>query len=248
MVLVPKQLQTIPISKLAPSFVTLMALCMGITSIRYAFDEKWSIAVALIIIAAIMDGIDGRLARMLNSTSSFGEQLDSLSDIVSFGVAPAVVIYLWSLHEIPYKGVGWAVVLFFIACSAIRLARFNSSLSNQKNKAKSNNYFQGVPMPCGAALILLPLTMRFELIDIEISPWFMAVYIIFVGSLMISTLPIYSFKNLHVNKEYVPLTLIVSALLMAGVFLEPWLVLPFFGLGYLTIIPISIYKFRSKSK
>lgn len=246
--LVPKQLQSIPISKLAPSFVTLMALCMGITSIRYAFDEKWTIAVALIIIAAVMDGIDGRLARMLNSTSSFGEQLDSLSDIVSFGVAPAVVIYLWSLHEIPYKGVGWAVVLFFIACSAIRLARFNSNLSNPKDKPKSNGYFQGVPMPCGAALILLPLTMTFELLQIEISPWFMAVYIIFVGSLMISTLPINSFKNIHINREYVPLTLIISALLMAGIFLEPWLVLPFFGLGYLVVIPLSIYKFKKSKK
>ena len=241
-------MQTIPISKLAPSFVTLMALCMGITSIRYAFDAKWSIAVALIIIAAVMDGIDGCLARLLNSTSSFGEQLDSLSDIVSFGVAPAVVIYLWSLHEIPYKGVGWAVVLFFIACSAIRLARFNSGLSNPKQKEISKDYFQGIPMPCGAALILLPLTMSFELISIPVSPWFMALYIMFVGSLMISTLPIYSFKNFHINKKYVPLTLIISALFMAGIFLEPWVVLPFFGIGYLAVIPFSIYKFRQEIK
>lgn len=246
--LVPKQLKSIPISKLAPSFVTLMALCMGITSIRYAFDQKWTIAVGLIFIAAVMDGIDGRLARILNSTSSFGAQLDSLSDIVSFGVAPAVVIYLWSLHEIPYKGVGWAVVLFFIACSAIRLARFNSGLSSDKEESKDQNYFQGVPMPCGAALILLPLTITFELASIEVSPWFMAVYIIIIGSLMISTLPINSFKNIHINREYVPLTLIISALLMAGVFLEPWLVIPFFGLGYLVVIPLSIYKFKKSKK
>lgn len=131
---VPVKALHIPLYKLMPNIVTILGLCIGITSIRYALDGKWTMAVGLIVIAAILDGIDGRLARLLNSTSKFGAELDSLVDVINFGVAPALINYLWILHEIPYKGVGWAVVLIYSACSTIRLARFNSNLDDAESK------------------------------------------------------------------------------------------------------------------
>ena len=241
----PRKLSTIPLSKLAPSIVTILALCLGITSIRYAIDYKWHIAAALIIIAGFLDGVDGRLARLLNSTSGFGAQLDSLADIVSFGVAPAVVMYLWSLNGIPIKGVGWSVTLLFIACSALRLARFNSMLSDPDEKKKMASYFTGVPMPAGGASILLPMIISFEFVDHSfISPWFVAAYIAFISFLMVSKIPTFSFKAVHVKKEYVSALLMIVSLLFAALLLEPWILLPLLNITYLLTIPLSIYCYQ----
>lgn len=238
----------IPISKLAPSLITLLALCLGITSIRYAFDEKWIIASSLILIAAILDAIDGRLARMLDASSKFGAELDSLSDLVSFGVAPALVMYLWALHEVPYKGVGWSIVLFFIACSAIRLARFNSNLSDEENveKPKSIVFFTGVPMPAGGVLAMLPMLLTFELLDDFFSYWFIAVYMGIIGFLMVSKIPTFSIKSLNIPKEYVSIVLVLAAVIMACMILEPWIMLPIFALLYLCSIPFSILAYRKQ--
>jgi CDP-diacylglycerol--serine O-phosphatidyltransferase len=243
------RMPSIPISKLAPSIVTLMALCLGVTSIRYALDLKWPIAVALIMIACFLDGIDGRLARLLNTTSGFGAQLDSLSDLVSFGVAPAVVLYLWSLHDIPYRGVGWAVVLFFIACSAIRLARFNSKLDDIDEQVKMKDYFTGVPMPAAAALSLLPLIITFDICKgLAISPWFVAVYLIFIGILMISKIPVASFKSIYVKKQYISPLLIIITCFITFLIIEPWWTLPLLGIIYFSSIPISIYFYKKANK
>lgn len=236
----PKKISEIPIYKLIPSFVTIFALCLGISAVRYALDEKWTIAAGLIIFAGFMDGIDGRLARMLNSTSGFGAQLDSLADLVSFGVAPAIVTYLWILHEIPYKGVGWAVVLFFIICAAVRLARFNSKLEDTIEKEKLKKYFTGVPMPSAGALLILPLTLTFELVDIKFSYWFIAVYQVAIGLLMISKVPTFSFKNLVVRREYISLLFIAVACVISAIVIEPWIFLPIIALIYIAMIPISV--------
>jgi CDP-diacylglycerol--serine O-phosphatidyltransferase len=242
----------IPISKLAPSFITLLALCLGITSIRYAFDEKWITAASLILIAAVLDAVDGRLARMLDASSKFGAELDSLSDLVSFGVAPALVMYLWVLHEVPYKGVGWSVVLFFIACSAIRLARFNSNLideeSTSKVKIKSMLFFTGIPMPAGGVLSMLPMLLTFELLDDFFSYWFVAIYMVFIGFLMVSKIPTFSIKAIHVPKEYVSTVLVLAAAIITGMILEPWITLPIFTLIYLGSIPFSIMAYRKRSQ
>ncbi len=237
----------IPLSKLIPSMITIMALCLGITSIRYSLDGKFNIAVALIIIAAFLDGIDGRVARLLNSTSEFGAQLDSLADLCSFGVAPAIAVYLWSLNEIPYKGVGWGIVLVYIACSALRLARFNTQIFDHesKNKEVKNNFFIGVPMPVAAGLLLIPLMCSFEIFKSNLlinSYWFIAFYMIFIGLLMISKIPIYSGKKISVPKERVNLFLILSGIVFTGIIFEPWFLLPIIGLLYIILIPIgSIY-------
>ncbi len=238
----------IPISKLAPSLITLLALCLGITSVRYAFDEKWTIAAALVLIAAILDAVDGRLARMLDASSKFGAELDSLSDLVSFGVAPALIIYLWTLHEVPYKGVGWSIVLFFIACSAIRLARFNSNLIDEEDaiKPKTTSFFSGVPMPAGGVLALLPMLLTFELLDDFFSYWAIAIYMTIIGFLMVSKIPTFSIKSIRVPKEYISILLVFASVIMAAMILEPWIFLPLFALIYLFSIPFSIIAYRKR--
>jgi len=240
----------IPLSKLIPSLMTLLALCMGVTSIRYALDHKWMVAVSLIVGAAVLDGLDGRIARLLDATSKFGAELDSLSDMVSFGVAPAVITYLWSLSQIPFKGVGWSIVLFFIACSAIRLARFNSDIIEDKTtkdkvatidgKASSKGmvFFSGIPMPAGGILLLMPMIMTFDILDEPFSPLIVSLYMIFIAVMMASKIPTLSSKAIHVHKEYVSVVLVIAAVIMAFMILEPWIAMPIFGFIYIFTIPL----------
>lgn len=242
---------TIPLSKLVPSILTLMALCLGITSIRYALDSKWVIAASLIMFAAILDGIDGRVAKMLDATSKFGAELDSLSDMVSFGVAPALVTYLWSLSSIPYKGVGWAIVLFYVACSAIRLARFNAGIDGGGGgdaailgTKQLDKFFTGVPMPAAGLLLLLPMILTFEMIDEVFSCWFTVPYMVTLGLLMVSRIPTFSAKSVKIPKEYVSLVLVLAALIMSGLILEPWYVVPVMAVVYVLSIPFAIWNCR----
>ncbi|MFQ3307619.1 MAG: CDP-diacylglycerol--serine O-phosphatidyltransferase [Candidatus Midichloriaceae bacterium] len=228
---------TVPFQKLIPSIITVAAMCLGITAIRYSLDGKFNIAVALIIIAAFLDGIDGRIARLLNASSQFGAQLDSLADLCNFGVAPGITIYLWSLKDIPFKGIGWSFVLFFITCSALRLARFNAQ-ALMKKESVNMNYFTGLPMPIAGVLLLIPMVFTFDLLKEKdfLSYWGIAIYVVVIGLLMISKIPIYSAKKLHVSKEKIPFILIIIGLLFSFLILEPWIVLPFVGLLYIIII------------
>lgn len=236
---------TIPLQKLFPSMVTIFALCLSITGVRYALVGKFNISAALIVIAAFMDGVDGRLARLLNSTSEFGAQLDSLADLVSFGVSPAITMYLWSLINIPYKGVGWTIVLFYITCSALRLARFNVQLDdgdNEEEAKKARTFFTGVPMPSAAGLTILPMIMTFEILPEDIfSEWFIAVYMVFIGFFMVSRIPTFSSKRITIKKKNASILLLLMGMLTAGMVLEPWIVLPLFGIAYFCSIPISIF-------
>ena len=146
------------VSKMIPNIITVGALSAGFTAIRFAFDGKWEFAVVAILVAAILDALDGRMARLLKSASDFGAELDSLSDVIAFGVAPAVVIYVWALSSV--DGPGWIAALFFVVCAALRLARFNTTLG--KLPPYAYNYFTGVPAPAGAGLAILPLVVSFE--------------------------------------------------------------------------------------
>ena len=252
MPLSPQKLD-VPIYKLIPSIITIVALCLGITSIRYSLDGKFNIAVALISIAAFLDGIDGRIARLLNSSTQFGAQLDSFADLCSFGVAPGISVYLWALREIPYKGVGWSIVLFYIVCSSLRLARFHiQSIDNKKNKEIEKNFFIGIPMPVAASLLLTPMMFSFEIIQnnfIIFSYWFNAFYMVLIGFLMISKVPIYSAKRISVPKEKVNIILVMSSIIFTGIIFEPWFLLPIFGLLYIMLIPLgSIYYYRHIKK
>ncbi len=237
--------------KLFPNIITILGLCLGLSAIRFALLEKWEIAVAFIVIAAFVDGMDGRIARMLNSTSSFGAQLDSLCDLINFGISPALVVYLWKTHEM--RGIGWAIVLFFVVCAAIRLARFNTDLDESHNTEWSKHFFVGIPSPAAAGLSLLPLILTFffnernegETMEFFFTtPQFVGIYVSIIAILMISRIPTFSVKKLAIRKkELVVPTLLLAALFTIAFIVEPWLTLPIMGFLYIISIPLSILMF-----
>ncbi len=238
-----------PLPKLVPSIVTITALCLGLISIRYSIDGKFTVATTLIVIAAILDGLDGRIARYLNAASEFGAHLDSLSDLINFGLAPALLMYLWSMYEIPYKGIGWAVILLFVCCAAIRLARFNTLIDRPQQDERLKNYIIGLPMPAAAALLLLPIMLSFELIEgIHISAYIMAVYMAIISIMMISNIPIYSGKMINIEQRYASIFIIGFGLLLGSAILEPWVILPVMLILYIISIPIGIYFYHKGEK
>jgi CDP-diacylglycerol--serine O-phosphatidyltransferase len=232
--------RSLPISKLIPNMVTLMTLCFGLSSVRYALLSKWEMAVSFILIAAFLDGIDGRLARLLNASSNFGAHLDSLADFVNFGVAPGFVLYLWTIEQMPVKGLGWAFVLFYSICCAIRLARFNTNLEDEEVPEWMDKFFIGIPSPVGAALAIAPMTLAFQFGDgLFRSPEGVGLYMSLIALLMASRIPTVSIKKMVVGREYVSLTLVLAGLLIAALIIEPWLTLPVIGLIYVLSIPFS---------
>ena len=184
-----RRLHALPLSRLIPNMVTMLGMCCGLSSIRFALEGNFERAVCMIVIAAIVDGMDGRIARFLNATSTFGAQLDSLSDFLCFGVAPALVMYQWNLHDV--KGFGWAVVLFYSVCCALRLARFNTNLVEDEDalhpwRAK---FFVGIPSPAGGMLCLMPLVTSFDGVILVDHPLIMMGWVVLVGGLMASQAP-----------------------------------------------------------
>lgn len=246
------RLSPLPISRLFPNMVTILGLCIGITSVRYALDEKWEHAAALIIIAAFIDGADGRVARMLNASSNFGAHLDTLTDFLNFSVAPALVLYLWKIHEIPIKGLGWAIALFYLICGAVRLARFNTQLEDDESPEWMSKFFLGVPAPCGAGLTVVPMLLIFvepELFNAIISPTCVALYTTAIALLMASRIPTYSVKHITVQRDNSSWILIFVGSFIIGLIIEPWYTLLALGFIYLAHIPISVlFFFRAKAK
>jgi CDP-diacylglycerol--serine O-phosphatidyltransferase len=237
----------LPISRLFPNMVTLMALCSGMSAMRFALNDKWEYAVAAILIAGFLDAMDGRLARLLNATSSFGAQLDSLSDFLSFGVAPAIVLYVWQWHEMKIRGVGWAFALFYTICCAIRLARFNVDLEDETQSAWKDNFFVGIPSTVGAALVLMPMMVQFHF-DITLNPWFIGAYASILAVAMASRIPTFSVKKLKISQEYVSLVMVLIGLLILGLIIETWVTLLIVGVGYIFSIPFSVYSYYKYKK
>ena len=219
------------ISKLIPNAITMMALCSGLTSIRYAISEQWKLAALLIIIAAVLDFFDGWFAKKLRGGSHFGAELDNLSDIISFGVAPSVLIYYWSLNS--FNSMGWGITLFFVMCAALRLARFTTDiyLSNQPiNKSK---YFVGVPSPAAAFLILFTLFAYFQFnLEFLKNSYLNSLILLVTGLMMISKIPTISLKNLPINNNYRTWLILGIAIISIGLLSNIWLTL---------IIAIVIY-------
>ena len=237
-------------NRVMPNLLTMLGLCAGLTSIRYALDHRWEHAAAAILVAAVIDGLDGRLARLLKATSRFGAEFDSLSDFASFGVAPALILYLWSLH-----GAGrfdFMPCLMFAVCMALRLARFNAALETAPKPAYAQSFFTGVPAPAGAGLVLFPLFLGLEaanqgwprLAFYAQSPWLVAPVLIGISVLLVSSLPIWSFKNFKVPAEYVLLLLLGTGFFAAFLVADPWLALATAGLLYLAMLPFSVRSFR----
>ncbi|KJV68705.1 CDP-alcohol phosphatidyltransferase family protein [Candidatus Neoehrlichia procyonis] len=232
-----------PIAKLFPNLITLLGLCAGLTSIKFTFIGKWEFAVIFVIIAAIVDGMDGRIARLLNSTSGFGAHLDSFADFLNFGVAPAFLLYFWLLQQI--KVIGWMLVMMFIICMSIRLARFNVSLYEENKIDWHKFFFVGIPAPIGAILSLIPLMLSFNseshhwIIDIILNKNVVAIYFMIIAFCSVSNIPTFSAKHC-----YIPKNLSYIFILFLGVFIvfsitNPWVTFPVSGLIYILSIPCS---------
>jgi CDP-diacylglycerol--serine O-phosphatidyltransferase len=221
--------------------ITVGATCAGLTGVRFALQEKWEFAVVAIIVAAVLDALDGRMARLLNSASDFGAELDSLSDFVAFGVSPALILYFWTLNAL--GGIGWAVTLFLAICCCLRLARFNTNIG--KLPPYAYNYFTGVPAPAGAGLALLPLMATFAFgLDILREPLLVAIWSVIVALLMVSSLPTFSFKKVKIPTAAILPILVVVGLLVAGMAGAPWRTLTLVGLAYIVSFGYSAYSYR----
>jgi len=233
-------------SKLVPNIITISATCAGLTGVRFALDGRWEHAVIAILVAAVLDALDGRMARLLKSASEFGAELDSLSDFVAFGVSPALILYFWTLQSL--GGVGWAVALFLAVSCGLRLARFNTDLGRLPPYAY--NYFTGVPAPAGAALALLPLvaTFAFGFPDLKSAPG-VAVWAIVVALLMVSRVPTYSFKKAKIPQVMVIPIMLVALLFVAGLIGATWKTLTMGMLFYIISFAFSMRSYaRLKSE
>ncbi|MGL5783936.1 MAG: CDP-alcohol phosphatidyltransferase family protein [Alphaproteobacteria bacterium] len=234
--------------QLLPNMFTVLALCTGLSSVRFALLERWDLAVIAILVAAILDTVDGRLARFLGSVTDFGAELDSLADVVNFGVAPAVVIYLYSLHN--WTGFGWGVCLFFCTCMALRLARFNvhRMLPLSAPPAFGAGFFTGVPAPAGAFLALLPLVVTFISESIVFSPFWFAFFMTGSSLLLISRVPTFSLKKVRIPTRAMIPFLVFVAFFAAALLSAPWETLAFIGFFYICSIPISFFWVRIQRK
>lgn len=236
-----------PISRLFPNMITISGMCCGLSAIRFAMNDKFELAVAFIIAAAIIDGMDGRVARMLGATSNFGAQLDSLSDFLCFGVCPALVMYMWQMHEV--KGIGWAVVLFFSVCTALRLARFNTALFDDNIQPWQKQFFTGVPSPAGGILCLLPLIINLQSsFDYRLPVGVTLAHVLIVGTLMASRIPTFAGKHIRIKHEWITKFMLLSSFLLVLFVIEPWLFISALSVVYLISIFFSIRHYHKLKK
>ncbi|WP_367363868.1 CDP-alcohol phosphatidyltransferase family protein [Candidatus Tisiphia endosymbiont of Nedyus quadrimaculatus] len=236
----------IPFIKLLPNFITLLGLVVGVSAIKFGLDGRWEKAVYCTLVAAIIDGIDGRIARMLNATSPFGAELDSLCDFANFGVVPAYLVYLWSFQQYEYKVLSWGSILLFMVCMALRLARFNTTIFHEIHNKKIEYFFTGVPAPCGALLALMPMILDFEVssvfgINIREHTIMIDLYIVVIAFLLASSLPTFSTKNINIKHEYLSLAMMVFAVIIISLIIYPWYLLPSIAFIYMLSIPVCYF-------
>jgi len=234
-----RQLRLIPVRQIFPNLVTLLALCVGLTSIRMSIELRFDAAIAAIAIAAFLDGIDGRVARLLKSTSRFGAELDSLTDFLNFGVAPAMLLYVWALDEL--RAVGWIAALIFALCGALRLARFNVALDAPDRPEWQSNYFVGVPAPAAAMISMLPIYLEF----VGVPHGFLTapvvlIYTLAIGLLMISRVPTWSGKTVgrRIPRDYVLPVFVLAVIYAALLFSFPFETMAISSFVYLGCLPL----------
>lgn len=237
----------IPVRLLVPNVITLLAICAGLTAIRLATEARMELAVAAIVFAAVLDGIDGRVARMIKGQSKFGAELDSLADFVNFGVAPGLILYFWQLHFL--SNVGWIAAMIFAISGGLRLARFNATMDDPNKPAFAANFFTGVPAPAGAITVLLPVYMGF--LGAPTPPAVLtALYTLLIAFLMVSRLPVFSGKavRLRVAPEMV-LPVFVSVVLFIALLIGyPWHILSACSVLYLLSLPIGWRSYRDHQR
>ena len=229
--------------KYVPNFITLLSLSCGFTSIRFSLNNEWQIAIFLILLASVFDFFDGWFARKLKSGSNFGAELDSLSDFVSFGVAPSILIYLWSTNEL--GSLGWGSTLFFVICSSLRLARFTADIYITNKPIDNNEYFVGIPSPAAAGLILLPLFIFFEFnFDFLKNEYLNFFSTIVIGFMMISKIPTLSFKKININQKYKTWILLIFVVISVALVSKIWLTLVLVCGIYILSIVYTVFKSR----
>jgi CDP-diacylglycerol--serine O-phosphatidyltransferase len=227
------------LSKYIPNSITILSLCCGLTSIKFSINEEWKIAIFLIIFASVFDFFDGWFARKLKGGTNFGAELDSLSDFISFGVAPCILVYYWSLYEL--KSLGWSIALFFSACAALRLARFTADIYLTSRPIDPNLYFTGVPSPAAAGLSLLPLFIFFEFnFSIVQNAYLNLFNLFFIGFLMVSKIPTISLKSINFSKKFTPWIILLIVIICIGLISNLWLTLVALVLTYLLSILYTI--------
>ena len=232
--------QSYYLSKYIPNFITILSLCCGLSSVRFSINENWKFAVYLIILAAIFDFFDGWFARKLKEGTNFGAELDSLSDFISFGIAPSLLIYYWSISEL--KSLGWSITMFFAVCAALRLARFTADIYLTSKPIDSSMYFVGIPSPAAAGLSLLPLFIffKFDFAFIQ-NEYLNLCNLSIIGFLMVSKIPTMSLKNINFSKKTRPWIILLIAIICIGLISNLWLTLIFITSIYIASIFYTVF-------
>ena len=234
----------IPLRAVVPNAVTALALCVGLTGVRFATAGEWDSAMYAIVAAAVLDGMDGRIARALRGQTRFGAELDSLSDVIAFGVSPAIIVHLWALQQ--WRGTGWVFALAYAVCMALRLARFNANIDAAEQPHKSAGFLTGVPAPAGAGLMLLPILLwlasdrQWEWLR---DPWVVAPWAALIAFLAISNIATFSWGSLRLRRHVRLEAIVAIALIGGAVLAEPWMTLSAVGAIYLALIPFSIMSY-----
>ncbi len=231
---------------LLPNILTLGGVCLGISSIKFSIDGNFSLAVILILFASILDALDGRIARLIKGTSEFGKELDSLTDFVSFGIAPVFILYFWELNN--YGKLGWAIALIYSVCCVLRLARFNLTKIDDQNKWK-NNFFEGVPSPAGGILILMPLIYELSELNFYFDMKSITPYLtVFIALLLVSKIPTLSLKRISISSQTTIFLLLAVGTIFIALLFYTFETLLVFCLIYLLSIPVSIFIFKNQQK
>lgn len=241
----------IRLKKLIPNMITLTSMLCGLTAIQMAIGDQWRNAVLLIVVASILDAMDGAIARLLDATSKFGAQLDSLADFLSFGVAPSIVMYLWILQDA--GKIGWIAALVFVIAAALRLARFNASSDDQEQKPEWGKYFfTGVPAPAGAGLMIMPLViylhLNTDLSEYNVASPLIGLWTLLIAALMVSRIPTFSSKQIRLPSVGLIPSLAIGGSILAMLIHAPWITLTAMGIFYTALIPVSyrLYKARER--
>ena len=231
---------------LLPNILTLGGVCLGISSIKFSIDGNFNLAVILILLASILDALDGRIARLIKGTSEFGKELDSLTDFVSFGIAPVFILYFWELSN--YGKLGWAIALIYSVCCVLRLARFNLTKADKEEEWK-NNFFEGIPSPAGGILILIPLIYELSDISLNIDLKILTPYLtVLIAFFLVSKVPTLSLKKISISSKTTIFLLLTAGLIFIALLFYTFETLLFFSLVYLLSIPISFIIFKNQKK
>ncbi len=238
---------TIPIRSFVPNAVTAMALCVGFSGVWYALSQNWVGAAACIVVAGILDGLDGRIARMLNGQSRFGAELDSLSDVICFGVTPAVLVFSWSLQNM--ERFGWTICLFFTLCMALRLARFNAQIDSDPQPHKIAGYLTGVPAPSAAGMALMPIAIWIETGAEWIrEPYLIGPWMLIICVLVISNVATFSWKSLRIRHSWRFIAIALCGPFVGALIVAPWPTLALTAAIYFMLIPFSMWRYHRIKK